>query len=102
MRTRFKRKMVFVRVGLHLLGIGFLVYFTYHSTTGDFGKRAGEEMLSQIVQLQERERSLAERRNYLSYKVSLMKDGTLDADMLDERARMLLSLSRRDEIIIFR
>lgn len=101
MRTRFKRKMIFLRVCLHALGAGFLAYFTYHSVTGDFGMRAGAVMQAQIMRLEHREQALFKEREYLAFQVSLMKDGTLDADMLDERARMLLSLSREDEIVIF-
>ena len=39
---------------------------------------------------------------YLEKQVKLMSDGTLEADMLDERARNLLAVSREDEIVIYR
>ena len=101
MRTRFKRKLVLVRISLHLLGLGFLAYFMYHSVTGDFGSRSGKEMEQKIAVLQAENAKLYECRNFLETRVRLMKDGTLDADMLDERARSLLAVSRSDEITIY-
>ena len=35
-------------------------------------------------------------------EVSLMSDGTLEKDMLDEKARYALNVSRSDEIVIFK
>ena len=102
MRTRFKRKMIAFRASLYLLGIGCLCYFAYHTVTGTYGLRSAKVMEAKIAELQIKSQSLAERRSYLEKQVELMSDGTLDADMLDERARLLLSVAREDEIVIYR
>ena len=34
-------------------------------------------------------------------EVQLMSDGSLERDMLDEKARLALNMSRSDEIVIF-
>ncbi|WCM57888.1 septum formation initiator family protein [Candidatus Liberibacter asiaticus] len=52
----------------------------------------------------ERERFLSElkeNRSRLERKVKLMSDGSLEKDLLDEKARYSLNLSRSDEIILF-
>lgn len=101
MRTRFKRKMIALRVGLYLLGIGCLCYFAFHAVTGTYGLRSGKEMQARIADLQLQSASLLQQRDYLQKQVRLMSDGTMEADMLDERARHLLAVSRVDEITIY-
>lgn len=101
MRTRFKRKFILLRFGLYLLGVAALSYFAYHTVTGDYGMTSGKAMQAQIDDLKAQSQVLAARRAYLSKQVKLMSDGTLEADMLDERARSLLAVSREDEIVIY-
>jgi cell division protein FtsB len=102
MRTRFKRKKTVLRASLYLLGVGCLCYFAYHPVTGTFGLRSGKAMEARIAELELQSQTLLERKIYLEKQVKLMSDGTLEADMLDERARNLLAVSREDEIVIYR
>lgn len=101
MRTRFKRKFILLRFGLYLLGMASLSYFAYHAVTGNYGMTSGKAMQTRIDELNAESQVLAARRAYLSKQVKLMSDGTLEADMLDERARSLLAVSREDEIVIY-
>lgn len=101
MRTRFKRKFILLRLGLYLLGMASLSYFAYHTVTGNYGMTSGKAMQTQIDELNVESQVLAARRAYLAKQVKLMSDGTLEADMLDERARSLLAVSREDEIVIY-
>jgi cell division protein FtsB len=59
-------------------------------------------MEARIAELELQSQTLLERKIYLEKQVKLMSDGTLEADMLDERARNLLAVSREDEIVIYR
>lgn len=81
---------------------GIICYFAYHAFHGDYGLVAHYRMEKKVEQLlQERDVVIAERET-LSRKVAAMRLDTLDADMLDERARINLNVVRRDEIIILR
>ena len=101
MRTRFKRKFIMLRIGLYLLGMASLSYFAFHTVNCEYGMTSGKAMQAQIDELNAESKVLAARRAYLTKQVKLMSDGTLEADMLDERARSLLAVSREDEIIIY-
>ena len=53
------------------------------------------------VELDAELKSLVSKREKLQKQIQLLQDGTLERDMLDERARQALNLSRANEITIF-
>ncbi len=75
-------------------------YFVWHSMHGDFGLMARERRLADIEEAKlvlaraEAERDAMERR------VAGMRGGELDRDQLDERARALLNMVGKDEIVV--
>lgn len=84
-----------------VITVAFLSYFGYHSVHGDFGLRGMEELERQRVERQARLDVLVRQRQILEKEVALMSDGSLERDMLDEKARSYLNMSRADEIVIF-
>ena len=76
-------------------------YFGYHLVNGDRGLLA-------MVHLQ-RENQIADQnlaeaettRKIWEQRVSELRNQSLDPDMLDERARILLNYARKDDIIVF-
>ena len=66
-------------------------YFGYHLVNGDRGLLA-------MVYLQ---REAETTRKIWERRVAALRNQSLDPDMLDERARVLLNFSRKDDIIIF-
>ena len=83
--------------------LGFLAlcgYFAWHAVHGDFGLLARERRLEDIATARavlvraEAERDSMERR------VAGLRGDRIDRDQLDERARTLLNLVGKDEIVI--
>ncbi|MCX7362361.1 MAG: septum formation initiator family protein [Alphaproteobacteria bacterium] len=76
-------------------------YFGYHLVNGDRGLLAmahlQREVQTAALNLAEAEatRKIWERR------VAALRNQSLDPDMLDERARILLNYARKDDIIVF-
>jgi len=76
-------------------------YFGYHLVNGDRGLLA-------LVHLQ-RENQIADQnlaeaeatRKIWELRVSELRNQSLDPDMLDERARILLNYAHKDDVIIF-
>ncbi len=76
-------------------------YFGYHLVNGDRGLLA-------LVHLQ-RENKIADQnlaeaeatRKIWELRVSELRNQSLDPDMLDERARILLNYARKDDVIVF-
>jgi cell division protein FtsB len=83
-----------------LFGGLLLVYFGYHALQGDRGLFAYLRLERELAKatltadLIKAERDLYERR------VALMQRAGLDGDMVDERARLMLNLAQRDEVIV--
>ncbi len=101
MWTRHHKKKKFVRLILPAVTASFLVYFGYHSIHGSFGLRAGEEFEMQYRERVQILEDLTQKRQNLEKQVRLLSDGSLDKDIVDEKARAALNVSRQDEIVIF-
>lgn len=101
MWTKHHKKRKFGRLVLPAITIAFVSYFGYHSVHGEFGLIATEKFEKRRVQRAEELGKLTQARETLERQVSLMSDGSLEKDILDEKARYALNVSRKDEIVIF-
>jgi cell division protein FtsB len=101
MWTKHHKKRKLGRFVMPLIAVAFLSYFGYHSIHGEFGLKATEKFDRQRVERQARLDELTARRKTLEKEVALLSDGSLERDMLDEKARFGLNMSRADEIVIF-
>ncbi|CAN7521303.1 FtsB family cell division protein [Pararhizobium sp. LjRoot238] len=101
MWTKHHKKRKLGRFVMPLIAVAFLSYFGYHSIHGEFGLKATEKFDRQRVERQTRLDELTEQRKTLEKEVALLSDGSLERDMLDEKARFGLNMSRADEIVIF-
>lgn len=77
-----------------------LGYFGFHATNGQYGMRARLVMDKQISQVEAKlvERTLV--RNELEKRVALLRDGTMEKDMVDQYVRSQLNMLREDEVAI--
>ena len=86
--------------GLTLLACTLVGYFGYHMVHGDRGllawQRIGAELEASRAEL---DRLTAEREE-LEHRVSLLRRSSLDPDLLDERARLMLSLVGSDDVVV--
>ena len=75
-------------------------YFAWHAQHGDFGKLARERKLEDIAQARAAlDRAMTER-DAMERRVAGLRGDRIDRDQLDERARTLLNLVGKDEIVI--
>jgi len=83
-----------------VLGVCIVGYFVYHVIHGDRGLIAWLQ-LSQKLKAARLEVSVTEvERQNLEHRVSLLHPGSLDRDMLDERARVMLNYGHVEDIVI--
>ena len=101
MWTKHHKKRKLGRFVMPLIAVAFLSYFGDHSIHGEFGLKATEKFDRQRVERQTRLDELTGQRKTLEKEVALLSDGSLERDMLDEKARFGLNMSRPDEIVIF-
>ena len=101
MWTKHHKKRHLGRLVMPALTIAFLSYFGYHSLHGDLGLKATEEFERQRIERKAELAALTAERQDLERQVQLMSDGSIEKDILDEKARYELNVSRTDEIVIF-
>jgi cell division protein FtsB len=77
-------------------------YFIYHLEIGDHGLKARANLDQRKEALKGELAGLQEVRERLERDVALMRPESLDPDMLDERARAILNLARRDDVVMLK
>jgi cell division protein FtsB len=83
-----------------VLGACVSGYFVYHAVQGDRGLMAWLMLKQQIAEASATRDAVAEERAAWERRVALLRSGSLDPDMLDERARQVLNLGHPDEVVI--
>ncbi len=87
---------------LPLLWVAAIAYIGYHTVQGDRGLAAWLQSSQRIDRLEADLHVARAERRRLEHKVALLRSDGLDRDMLDERARGVLSLARPDELVFLR
>ena len=83
-----------------VLGLSAVLYFAYHGINGDRGLLAWRGLEQQVESARiELDRTHGERQ-VLERRVKLLYSESLDRDMIDELARLLLNYGRPEEIVI--
>lgn len=100
MWTKQKRKSIRGRFVLPLLAMAFLGYFSFHAYHGEFGLYSRVKLEEQVALLTHQLDQLSNERQALEKRVMLLRDGSIEKDMLDEQARRALNLSHPDELTI--
>ena len=77
-----------------------LSYFGYHVYHGEFGIDSKAQLRERAEILQAELDKVRTQRAELEGRVRMLRDGTIDKDMLDEHARRALNLSHPDEVTI--
>ncbi|MBV2144576.1 septum formation initiator family protein [Falsochrobactrum sp. TDYN1] len=100
MWTKQKRKSIRGRFVLPVLTAAFLSYFGFHAYHGEFGLYSRIQLEEQKSILTRQLEKITVDRVALEKRVALLRDGSIEKDMLDEQARRALNLSHPDEMTI--
>ncbi len=76
------------------------LYFGYYAVYGGRGMLAMIQLDQKIAEAQAVLDVEQEKRDQLNRRVALMRPTSVDPDMLEERARVLLNFARPDDIVI--
>jgi cell division protein FtsB len=88
------------RMIVPIVGALFVCYFLVHAFHGDRGVIAWMHLQKQVSAAEKTLAATRHVREDYERRISLLKSEHLDADMLDERARIMAGLVRPDEIIL--
>ena len=84
----------------YILLVGVIAIFAHSGLQGDHGLAAFRDASVEERRLQAELASVQAEREAMDNKVRRLSDRYLDLDLLDERARSVLGLVRREEIVI--
>ena len=76
------------------------LYFVYHAVQGERGVLAWVRLQQDLAVVEETRDELVAERKTLERRVSLLRPDSLDPDLLEERARVMLNYARPDEVVI--
>lgn len=82
---------------LTLIGLGLCFYFSYHLICGGRGYVRYLSLGADNAALKLEADSLRHRRETLEDKVAMMRPDSINKDLLEERARIVLGFRRADE-----
>ena len=77
-------------------------YFGYHLQNGDHGLTSHADLERRKDVLEGELAGLREVRLRIESDVALLEPDSLDPDMLDERARAILNLAHRDDLVMMK
>jgi cell division protein FtsB len=101
MVTRRKLRAFLTTLGLYTGCALIIGYFGVNAFTGNLGLRAKQDLDQQFVQLSNELAELKLERAEWDHRVKLLRSESIDPDMLDERARVVLNyLDPRDLILM--
>jgi cell division protein FtsB len=82
------------------LGLVLLGYFVFHAIQGERGLVAWLVLKQEIRTAEARDAVLAAEQAVLERRVAALSPATLDPDMIEERARIMLNYAHSDEVVI--
>lgn len=83
-----------------LLGVCAIGYFAFHVVHGERGLMAWLKIKQRAAAAKQALAVSQAEREALERRVRLMEPGSLDPDMLEERARLMLNYGHQDDIVI--
>ena len=86
-----RRRTILTALGLYIFAAAFIGYFAVNAFTGNHGLRAQLDLDQQISAMQQELADAKTEHALWDRRVALLRSDKLDPDMLDERARALLS-----------
>lgn len=83
------------------LGICIVGYFAYHAMQGERGLNAWLDLKQKVAEAKVVETKIEGERHLWEQRVKLLRPDSLDPDLLEERARVMLNYGHPDETVIF-
>ena len=77
-----------------------ILYFVFHGIMGESGVLKLLQVQNQVAVAQKQIDTMKGERVAMERRTKLLRPDNLDSDMLDERARATLGLSKPNEVII--
>lgn len=87
-------------VVMPVLGFCVVGYFAYHAVQGDRGLIAWRQLTLRVEAARAALAEIGSERRLLEHRVRLLSPGSLDLDILEERARLMLNYGYVGESVV--
>ena len=101
MVSRSRKRRSVTRFIAPLATLVILGYLGFHAFNGQYGIRANLVMQQRMVDLEVQLAQLTARRSILEDQVALLREGSMEKDMVDQHVRAQLNMLREDEVVLF-
>jgi cell division protein FtsB len=88
------------RLAIPLAVLGTVAYLGFHFLEGERGLRAWWALSNRLDRARQEHEALRAEREKLDSRVALLREATLDRDLLDERVRRMLQLLHPGEVVV--
>lgn len=85
---------------LAMIGVCLCIYFSYHAILGNRSVVKLYSLGAQIETLSQEKTAYVFTKDSLQKKVLMMRPGSVDKDLLEERARVVLGYRQSEEIVL--
>ena len=86
--------------GIWIIILGVLAYFVFFAINGDRGLFKYFYLKQEIATAKKSAAEYQKQKNSLEEKVKHLSNSSLDLDLLEERARIVLNLAADDEFVL--
>ena len=83
-----------------LLGVSAVIYFAYHAVNGERGLLAWLELKDRVQAAEEAAEAVALQRRKVENRVRQLHPESLDPDMIEERARIMVNFAYAGDMVI--
>ena len=99
MVSRTRLKSLLTGLALYMMAALMVSYFGVNAYTGNYGLTARQELDQEIIALTSELARLKRERTEGEQRVSLLRSGQIDPDLLDERARFQLDYANPRDLV---
>lgn len=83
-----------------MLGVAVVGYFTYHVINGERGIATWIQLKDRVAEARQQQQAVAHTKELAERRVRLLRPDSLDPDLLEERARVILNYGQKRDLIV--
>lgn len=84
-----------------VLFLSLMAYFVSHAFRGEYSLPALKRLQQQQITLMAEAELVKNQRSDLETRIALLKESSIDPDMLEEQVRKRLGFAHPDEVVVF-
>lgn len=100
MKRLIEKRYILRKNMMAVIGICLSFYFSYHLVAGQRGYFRLMSLERQITEVTMQHEAVKAKREAIEKKVVMMRPGSIDRDLLEERIRYVLGYRYADELIL--